>query len=163
MLNRTDAASAIPKNVDGVDLWYTLTRNRSATVRDSVPLNINKDLGYPNSGYQRCLVTQDGWKYIEQHVEGNTLNYDGYYTANGTRIPPPPNKTPGMFLFNINDDPTEHSNQYEPNLERVEYLKKLLAQYEEDYQDPQSNWPHPMAFPIFHNRVWAPFHHLLKK
>ena len=162
ILSRTDAAPFIPANVDGVDLWHMLTQNRTQKIRDSIPLNINNKLGYPNSGHQRAILTHDGFKLIVQDISGTTLNYDGWYTANGTKTPAPHNETPGKFLFDLNSDPYERINIYTPNNKvRIAALEKMLSEYETDYQDPQSNWPHPLAFPWFHHGVWAPFWHLI--
>ena len=103
-------------------------------VRNSIPLNINLKLGYPNSGSQRAVITSDGFKLIEQNVHGSTLNYDGWFTANGTMIAPPSNAYPGKFLFDLNADPNEQNNLYNPTFQRVKMMEKLLDEYEKDYQ-----------------------------
>eukprot|EP01108_Squamamoeba_japonica_P009650 TRINITY_DN9117_c0_g1_i1.p3 TRINITY_DN9117_c0_g1~~TRINITY_DN9117_c0_g1_i1.p3 ORF type:complete len:170 (-),score=33.27 TRINITY_DN9117_c0_g1_i1:77-586(-) len=151
----------VPQNVDGVNAWRVLMGESSADVRDALPLDINKEIEFPDSGWRRAVVTKDGWKLIEQAVEGETLNYDGWYLPNGTDIRPPHNPTPGKFLFNIHKDPYEHTNLFQQQPEIVQKLRSLLDDFEKDYQNPQSNFVYPSSFPYFHDGVWHPFSPIL--
>ena len=75
--------------------------------------------------------------------------------------PAPPNPTPGYFLFNVFDDPSEHHNRYDANSLVVARLKGLMNDYLQDYQDPQDNSFHVAALPRLHNHVWHPFDPIL--
>ena len=77
ILNMTNAAHLAPSNLDGVDLWDVLVNDQKGRAHDSLPLNLNNDIGFPNSGFQRAVVDADGWKLIEEHVTGPVLHYDG--------------------------------------------------------------------------------------
>jgi hypothetical protein len=63
------------------------------------PVNINKQIEYPNSGHQKAIIDADGWKLIDQHVKGPVLNYDGWFPWDRNSIPAPPNPTPNKYLF----------------------------------------------------------------
>ena len=157
VLTLVGGESLIPANVDGEDIWAVLTQ-KAAVKRTSVPLNINMHIGYPDGGHQVGLVSTDGWKIIMSNVTGPVFHYDGWYPVPPAKIiPAPPTTTPGLFLFNLNDDPNEHTNLFATNPEMVQKLNGTLNEWMKTYMPPQANMLDPLGLPELHGGVWAPF------
>ena len=158
LLNMTACGLALPDNLDGKDLWDVLVNNVNQTVRTVLPVNINFNISFPNSGYQVAII-QDHWKLVLQQITGPVLLYDGWYPpppANYT--PAPPNPTPGKFLFDLAKDPNEYHNLYQQELNgRVKDLEATLHQLVSEYVPPQQNEFHLKGMPLFHDGEWAPF------
>eukprot|EP01130_Rhizamoeba_saxonica_P004276 TRINITY_DN1749_c3_g1_i1.p1 TRINITY_DN1749_c3_g1~~TRINITY_DN1749_c3_g1_i1.p1 ORF type:complete len:514 (-),score=88.58 TRINITY_DN1749_c3_g1_i1:111-1652(-) len=156
LINMANPSEAIPSNLDGFDIWDTLVNNQSVP-RESLPLNINHHISFPNSGHQVAVIKGD-WKLIKENVNGPVLHYDGWFPVPPNKpIPAPENDTPGKFLFNLKEDPYEHTNLFHLLPSKVIELEKTIEKYMEEYVEPQWNWFHPNGMPEFHHGVWAPF------
>lgn len=162
-------APGVPSDVDGINLLPMLFKNQTQSVHASLPLNINYDIGYPNSGHQVSILAEDGWKLLDFAIGGPVLNYDGWfgYLNHGYGAPfnqsAPPNATPGKFLFNVLHDPEERNNLYSKNTAQLARLQNILKQYMKDYSKPQDNKFHWDGLPELHNGMWAPFYPALRK
>lgn len=141
--------------LDGYDIWDVLV-NGDPGKRNSIPLDINYNVSFPNSGV-RLGVLKGYWKLMRRQIKGKTLNYDGWYPVPPlSPIPPPQPREDGWFLFNLREDPNEHSNVYDQYPDKVQELKTLLESYV-DYQHPQPNGFDFKAIPSLHNGTWAPW------
>jgi arylsulfatase A-like enzyme len=150
------ADSQLPPSLDGRNLMPALFGGEP-TNRSSIALDINNKLGLPDFGKQAGVLADDGWKLIIDHVKGGTLVYDGYFYCNGTRasadVAPD-----GLYLFNVLDDPNEHTNLYAQRPDQVARLQAMLDNYvKQGYMNPQFNPFDPLGFPERFNGVWAPF------
>lgn len=143
--------------LDGMDLMDILFNGKDAT-RSILPININMNVS-ENTGTQVCII-EGRWKLIVEDLEpgGNTGGYDGWYPPPPSKkIPAPENLTPGRYLFDLHNDPGEHSNLYVLYPDIVKRMNSYIPKFLEDYRAPQYNHCEEGALPKHHNGVWAPF------
>lgn len=144
---------------DGEDVW-SLVVNGQQPRNQWIPLNVNLNVDFPNSGLQVALLSRNGFKLALVNISGPVLNYDGWFPVPPQPIQPPPptSSQKGAFLFNVLQDPYELHNLFDVNVTQrdsmMTYLDNVLKPL---YVAPQHNRPHLVGFPEFHHGVWAPF------
>jgi arylsulfatase A-like enzyme len=138
--------------LDGVDQWPALIDSTQIAPRNEVLHSID------TLGKSSALRVGD-WKIITGRQQ-----YEGYYPPpdinDGNPVEPPleeHSSEDGVLLFNIRDDPHEHTSVAEDNCEMVKDLMAKIGAYTEETVPPINQPSDPQANPIYWHGVWSPW------
>lgn len=154
-------AGALIPNADGLNVWDVVASG-AASPRTEVPLNLDP-MGCAHFGAEFNGLISGKWKLIS----GAAGNYDGWW-SNGNYTHEPPTASAenttvdntSVWLFDLSEDPTERRNVALDNLGVVSTMQERLRQLADPakgFVPSQANTVSPLALPIFHGGVWAPF------
>lgn len=149
---------------DGHNVWNVIA-DGAASPRSEVPINV--DPGFCNlnntagTGFSALISKQ--WKLIN----GTAGVYDSWW-SNGDYTEEKSTATSSdefvngrsVWLFNLDEDPTERINVAKANPDIVAAMQTRLAELVDPsngYVAVQDNSPDPKAFPVFHHGSWAPW------
>lgn len=148
---------------DGYDVWSVIAGGEDSP-RTEVPLNIDTACALPRQeAVQFSAVISGKWKLIS----GSSGMYDGWWSngdyAHEDIDAHSSNVTvdgKAVWLFNLDVDHTERTNVA---LENPEVVTRLQARLDEladpnnGYTPSQDNSVSPLALPVLHGGVWAPW------
>lgn len=171
------AGTKLSTNQDGLNVWDTIVSG-APSPRKEVPVNVDTSrlvkaascrAGHKSEALGGCgefnALIQGNWKLIS----GWSGLYDGYSTNDPYHYDLLPTNASQhyqevdgrkVWLFDIEEDPTEANNVANQNLQIVRSMQdrlKDLASEKQGYRAPQTNLPHVRALPFLHNGTWAPF------
>jgi len=168
---------------DGLNVWDAIAHG-APSQRTEVPLNVDTCVG--PTGSPPCgkntkynALIDANWKLIEANYYPPFCPnatwctgagfYDGWWTPdpyahvayNASQASLPaglPNG--GLWLFDLSRDPNEEANvaaSHPAVVQRMRARLAALADPSNGYQDPQANFPSPLALPPLHNGTWSPY------